>query len=217
VHPTPAASRLLAALKAAALCLALGAAAGAADTITLKNGGTLKCKVIRETKELVKVRMPRRGKIVTTFLNRGAVESIATTSDIENRRLFQSSGVRNPAKNFEPVYYSGIRTAAAGGKPGLPGGKPTMKTTARDRGATEGLRGAREGAERQGTVGRLCGRGAVGRSDRAGHDRRRRDEHEHGDLVGIVRPRGVSARPRGTCRRGGRGASPSRRGSRRAA
>ncbi|HQM52068.1 MAG TPA: hypothetical protein PLI86_02975 [bacterium] len=131
VHPTPAASRLLAALKAAALCLALGAAAGAADTITLKNGGTLKCKVIRETKELVKVRMPRRGKIVTTFLNRGAVESIATTSDIENRRLFQSSGVRNPAKNFEPVYYSGIRTAAAGGKPGLPGGKPTMKTTAR--------------------------------------------------------------------------------------
>jgi hypothetical protein len=155
VHPTPAAPRCIAAFRTAALCLALGAAAGAADTITLRNGGVIKGKVIRETKELVKVRMPHRGRIVTTFLNRGAIESIDQTSDIENRRLFQSSGVRNPAKNFEPVYYSGIRTAAAGGKPGMPGGKPTMKMSARGiearRKASEERAKARSGRGRSGS------------------------------------------------------------------
>ena len=126
----PAAHRT-AAIKAVALCLALAAATASPDTVTLKNGDVLKCKVVRETKELVKVRMPRRGKIVTAFLNRGAIDSIDRLPDIENRRLFQASGVRNPTKGFEPVYYSGIVTTAAGAKPATPGGKPGTKPALR--------------------------------------------------------------------------------------
>ncbi|MEI6633852.1 MAG: hypothetical protein WCP22_08545 [Chlamydiota bacterium] len=112
-----------AALRGAVLCLALAAAAPAVpDIITLRNGGVIKCKVVKETKELVKVRMPHRGRIVTTFLSRGAIDSIERLSEDGNRQFFQVAGVRNPAKTFEPVYFSGGRTASAG-KPGAPRGK----------------------------------------------------------------------------------------------
>jgi hypothetical protein len=105
------------------LVIALAAAAPAVpDIITLRNGGVIKCKVVKETKELVKVRMPHRGRIVTTFLSRGAIGSIEKISEAENRRFFQTAGVRNPAQTFEPVYYSGGRTTSAG-KPGAPRGK----------------------------------------------------------------------------------------------
>ena len=111
------------ALRALLVCLALAAAAPAVpDIITLRNGGVIKCKVVKETKELVKVRMPHRGRIVTTFLSRGAIDSIERLSEAENRQFFQVAGVRNPAKTFEPVYFSGGRTASTG-KPGAPRGK----------------------------------------------------------------------------------------------
>jgi hypothetical protein len=117
------ARRGAAAVRGALIVLALAAPA-VPDTVTLRNGGVIRCKVVRETKDLVKVRMPHRGRIVTTFLSRGAIESIDTLPDAENRAYFQEMGVRNPAKSFEPVYYSGGRTAqAAGGKPGAVRGK----------------------------------------------------------------------------------------------
>jgi hypothetical protein len=98
------------------LALASGALS---DTIKLKNGGSITCKVVKDMDELIKVRMPYRGRIVTTFLSKGAIDSIQTQADMENRKHFQKIGVRNPSRNFEPVYYSGI-TAAPKGK-GAPG------------------------------------------------------------------------------------------------
>lgn len=138
--------RFRAALRWALLALAVAAPA-APDTITLRNGGVIKCKVVKETKELVKVRMPHRGKIVTTFLSRGTIESIDKLSDAENRAYFQGRGVRNPAKSFEPVYYSGGRTASAttGGKPGAARGKAAVK--AKERGIAARQKASEERAK----------------------------------------------------------------------
>ena len=131
-----------AALRALLVCLALAAAAPAvSDIITLRNGGVIKCKVVKETKELVKVRMPHRGRIVTTFLSRGAIDSIERLSEDGNRQFFQVAGVRNPAKTFEPVYFSGGRTASAG-KPGAPRGK-----AAGAKGKPRGVEARRKAAE----------------------------------------------------------------------
>lgn len=127
--PVRAHRRRGAALRGLVLALAV-ASPGLADTVILRNGGVIKCKVVKETKDLVKVRMPHRGRIVTTFLNRGAIDSIDRLSDAENRQFFQGLGVRNPAKTFEPVYYSGGRTAAAGGK-AKAAGKTGAKTKER--------------------------------------------------------------------------------------
>lgn len=138
-------SRFGAALRWALLALAVAAPA-VPDTVTLRNGGVIKCKVIKETKDLVKVRMPHRGKIVTTFLSRGAIESIDKLSDAENRAYFQGHGVRNPAKSFEPVYYSGGRTASAtGGKPGAARGKGPAK--AKERGLAARQKASEERAK----------------------------------------------------------------------
>jgi len=125
-----------------ALCISLALAQPAlADVVKLKNGELIKCKVIKEMKGLIKVRMPHRGKIVTTFLNRGLIESISKSADVENRQLFQGEGVHNPGRAYEPVYYGGSAPVpkAAGGPPG-PGrpmpakGKAKGGTTAKKRG-----------------------------------------------------------------------------------
>jgi hypothetical protein len=108
------------------------------DVIKLRNGDVLKGKIIKETENLVKVRMARRGKIVTCFLNRGTIESISKSPNEVNRAIFKKGGVRNPARDFAPVYYGGVTTGAAapagqrGG--GAPGRKVAKKTTTRKRG-----------------------------------------------------------------------------------
>ncbi|MDD5556088.1 MAG: hypothetical protein PHN82_02435 [bacterium] len=107
----------------AALAAAVCAAAGTspADIVRLRNGEIIECKVVKEMDDLIKVRKPYRGRIVTTFLARGTVESITRSSDQANRSLFQEAGVRNPSRDFEPVYYSGIHAAGRGkGAPGAP-------------------------------------------------------------------------------------------------
>ena len=108
------------------------------DVIKLRNGDVLMGKIIKETENLVKVRMARRGKIVTCFLNRGTIESISKSPNEVNRAIFKKGGVRNPARDFEPVYYGGVTTG--GGAPagqrggGAPGRKVAKKTTTRKRG-----------------------------------------------------------------------------------
>jgi hypothetical protein len=123
------------------LCLSLAFVSQAlSDVVELKNGELIKCKVVKEMQNLVKVRMPHRGKIVTTFLNRGSVKSISKTSDVENRKFFQRGGVHNPGRNYEPVYYSGSAAAARTGRGPSRGrkssakGKAKAKATTRKRG-----------------------------------------------------------------------------------
>jgi len=126
---------------AAAACLAMALASTVlSDIVTLHNGQTIKCKIVKEMDDLIKVRTAHRGKIVTTFLNRGAVESITKSPDEENRKLFQGGGVRSPSRAFEPVYYSGVSMGSATGKapggarPGTPRGKSTGGKTGKKRG-----------------------------------------------------------------------------------
>ena len=85
------------------------------DVITLRNGEVLKGKIVKETNGIVKLRMPRKGKIITTFLNRGTIVSIVKSEDEVNRAIFKEAGVRNPARDFHPVYYPGPATAIGGG------------------------------------------------------------------------------------------------------
>lgn len=121
-----------------ALSLCALALTAFSDTITLRNGNTITCVVIKEMKDLVKVRMPHRGKVVTTFLNRGTIESIRKGTETENRTVFQQGGVHNPGRSFDPVYYSGSapgpKTARGPGgirpgtrRPGQQAGKTTKK------------------------------------------------------------------------------------------
>lgn len=118
------------------------------DTVTLRNGETIKCKVVKEMKDLVKVRMPRRGKIVTTFLSRGTIESIQKATDVDNRGMFQGGGVRNPGKTFDPVYYSGSAPPPrAGAGVGARGKQPAGKQQAKKRGADERKRKSDERAK----------------------------------------------------------------------
>ncbi len=140
-HPCERTAR---ALRCASLlaCVSLALAAPApADVVKLRNGERIKCKVVKEMNDLVKVRMPHRGKIVTTFLHKGAIESISKSTDVENRKLFQSGGVHNPGRTYEPVYYtgSGSGPAAASGPAGAraaagKGGKTKAGATAKKRG-----------------------------------------------------------------------------------
>ena len=83
------------------------------DVITLKNGEVLEGKVVKEMKDLVKVRVPCRGKIITTFYKRGNIESIKKTTEEITRTAFKKEGVRNPRRDFKPVYYGGVRTVTA--------------------------------------------------------------------------------------------------------
>jgi hypothetical protein len=118
-----------------ALCLSFAAASPAlSDVVKLKNGDLIKCKVVKEMQDLIKVRMPHRGKIVTTFLNRGSVKSISKAPDMENRKLFQRGGVHNPGRNYEPVYYSGSAAGYSGAGRAPAKGKARVKTAARKRG-----------------------------------------------------------------------------------
>jgi hypothetical protein len=125
-----------------ALCLSLALARPVpADVVELKNGELITCKVVKEMQGLIKVRMPHRGKIVTTFLNRGSIKSINKSADVENRELFQRDGVHNPGRAYEPVYFSGSAPAppAARGPGGaarpMPAkGKAKGGTTAKKRG-----------------------------------------------------------------------------------
>lgn len=123
-----------------ALCLSLALARPVpADVVKLKNGELITCKVIKEMQGLIKVRMPHRGKIVTTFLNRGSIESINKSADVENRKHFQSRGVHNPGRAYEPAYYSGSAPAppaarGPGGRPMPVKGKAKGGTTAKKRG-----------------------------------------------------------------------------------
>lgn len=88
------------------------------DVITMKDGKVLKGKIVKEMKEMVKFRMPRRGRICTTFLNKGHIESISKVSEEANRMVFQKEGVRNPSRNFTPVYYAGPSQHVSGGRKG---------------------------------------------------------------------------------------------------
>ncbi len=97
------------------------------DIVKLKNGDVLKGKIIKETESLIKLRIARRGKIVTSFLDKGAIESIDKSSDEVNRKIFKEAGVRNPSRDFAPVYYPGVITAGA-----VPAGaKPTGRRVAK--------------------------------------------------------------------------------------
>jgi len=140
------------------------------DVVTLKNGELIRCKVIKEMNDLIKVRMPHRGKIVTTFFNKGAVESISKSADVENRKLFQSGGVHNPGRTYESVYYSGSAPAPsaargpAGARP-MPakGGKTKTGGAAKKRGidARRGLSEARA-KERGERFGQRTSKGSQG-------------------------------------------------------
>lgn len=129
------------------------------DTITLKNGGTITCKVIKEMQNLVKVRMPHKGKVVTTFLSRGAIQSISKSSDVENRKLFQGGGVQNPGRAFEPVYYSGS----------APGPK-----------AAKGPGGARPGTARGKAAGKIAKKGGVEERRKRSDERSKTKEGSRG-------------------------------------
>ncbi len=123
------------ALRCASLVLCLSfilASPVFSDVVKLKNGELIKCKVVKEMQDLIKVRMPHRGKIVTTFLNKGSVESISKTSDVENRQFFQAGGVHNPGRAYEPVYFSGSASAPTAAKG--PGG--ARQTSAKGKGET---------------------------------------------------------------------------------
>lgn len=121
-----------------AACLAFAVAAPAfSDVVELKNGELIKCKVVKEMQDLIKVRMPHRGKIVTTFFNKGSVKSVSRSSDVDNRQFFQTGGVHNPGRAYEPVYFSGSASGVSGAKPGKgPGvkGKAKGETAGRKRG-----------------------------------------------------------------------------------
>jgi hypothetical protein len=108
------------------------------DTITLKNGEVLTGKIVKEMSELLKVRLPRRGKIVTTFLNRGNITEIIKTPDEETRAAFKEAGVRNPGRDFTPIYYGGgsyqVGGAKGKGKKGAGAGKTKKKASERKRG-----------------------------------------------------------------------------------
>ena len=144
------------------------------DTITLKNGGTITCKVIKEMHDLVKVRMPHKGTVVTTFLSRGAIQSITKSSDVENRKLFQGGGVQNPGRAFEPVYYSGsapgpkAAKGPGGARPGArgkPAGKIARKGGVEDRRKRSDDRSkARENSTRGGTSSSSQAAGSAGTS-----------------------------------------------------
>jgi len=153
-----------------ALCLSLALARPAlADVVKLKNGELIKCKVIKEMKDLIKVRMPHRGRIVTTFLNRGLIESISRSADVENRKLFQDGGVHNPGRAYEPVYYGGVASApkaATGAGPGRPmaaKGKAKGGTTTKKRGVdARRERSAARSKERSGRFGERASKGSKG-------------------------------------------------------
>jgi hypothetical protein len=132
-----------------AFCLSLALARPVpADVVKLKNGELITCKVIKEMQGLIKVRMPHRGKIVTTFLNRGSIESINKSADVENRKHFQSRGVHNPGRAYEPAYYSGSAPAPPAARG--PGGR-AMPVKGRAKGGTtakkRGLDARRERSE----------------------------------------------------------------------
>lgn len=120
-----------------ALCLSFVLASPAiADVVELKNGALIKCKVVKEMQDLIKVRMPHRGKIVTTFLNKGSVKSISKSSDVENRQFFQGGGIHNPGRGYEPVYYSGSASGVSGAKG--PGAARQLSAKGKAKGETGG-------------------------------------------------------------------------------
>lgn len=140
------------ALRCASLALSLSLALASpalSDVVTLKNGELIKCKVVKEMQDLIKVRMPHRGKIVTTFLNKGSVASISKASDVENRQFFQAGGVHNPGRAYEPVYYTGSGSVSSAAKG--PGGarQPSVKGKAKGETASKkrGLDARRERSE----------------------------------------------------------------------
>ncbi|MCX6338557.1 MAG: hypothetical protein NTX71_01385 [Candidatus Aureabacteria bacterium] len=152
-----------------ALCLSLALAHPVpADVVKLKNGELITCKVIKEMQGLIKVRMPHRGKIVTTFLNRGSIESINKSADVENRKHFQSRGVHNPGRAYEPVYYSGSAPApqaarGPGGRPMPAKGKAKGEKTSKKRGV-DARRGQSEARakERSDRFGERSSKGSKG-------------------------------------------------------
>ncbi len=110
------------------------------DIVKLKNGDVLKGKIIKETESLIKLRIARRGKIVTSFLDKGAIESIDKSSDEVNRKIFKEAGVRNPSRDFAPVYYPGVITAGAAPAGVKPAGRRVAKAGSTRKRGVEGRR-----------------------------------------------------------------------------